>query len=147
VAGAGRCRHEESFVPDTLVFIAGLTQLGIALSSLLLPRILGWREQVARLEPLTRHVFWTYACYILGTNLFFAGISLLAPSLLTDGTPLARLLSAFITIYWGARVLIQLFAYGAAKPAGWFYWLADKAFLIAFAFCAAVYGGVALMLW
>jgi hypothetical protein len=134
-------------MPDTLVFVAGLTQLGIALSSLLLPRMLGWREQILRLEPLTRQVFWTYACYILGTNLFFAGVSLLAPSLLTDGTPLARLLCAFITVYWGARVGIQLFASGGTRPSGWFYWLGDKAYLIAFVFCTAVYGGVALKLW
>lgn len=132
---------------DTLVFLAGLVQLGIALSSLALPRILGWREQVARLEPLTRHVFWTYACYIFGINVFFAALSLLAPHLLTDGTPLARTVCGLITAYWGARVLIQLFAYSGAKPQGWFYAVADVAFLLAFAFCTVVYGGVAARLW
>ena len=132
---------------DMLVFLAGLTQLGIALSSLLLPRILGWREQIAKLEPLTRHVFWTYAGYILGMNLFFAGLSILAPQLLTEGTPLARTISGLITVYWGARVLIQLFSYSGSKPQGWFYKVADVAFLVAFVFCTAVYGGVALLLW
>ena len=73
------------------VFYAGATQLGIAMSSLFLPRILGWRQQIARLEPLTQHVFWTYAAYILCTNLFFAGVSMLTPQILTDGTTLARL--------------------------------------------------------
>ena len=128
---------------DRLVFLAGLTQLLIALSSLALPRILGWREQTQRLEPLTRHVFWTYAAYILGTNLSFAAVSMLAPHLLTDGTPLARLVSGFITVYWGARVLIQIFSYRQAKPEGAFYAFADVVFLLAFIFCTTVYGAVA----
>ena len=132
---------------DTLVLTAGLVQLGIALSSLALPRMLGWREQIARLEPLTAHVFWTYAAYIFCTNLFFAGISIFATDLLTEGTPLARIVCGFITAYWGARVLIQLFAYSGSKPSGWFYKLADVGFLLAFAFLTAVYGGVTLQLW
>ncbi len=129
---------------NDLVFYAGATQLGIALSSLVLPRILGWREQIPKLDPLTQHVFWTYACYILGTNLFFAGVSMLAPHILTDGTTLARTVCGFITTYWGARVLIQIFAYRAAKPKGWFFVFADWAFLFAFAFLTFVYGKVTL---
>ena len=65
---------------DDLVFYAGATQLGIALSSLFLPKILDWKGQTARLDELTRHVFWTYACYIFGTNLFFAGVAMVAPA-------------------------------------------------------------------
>ena len=128
------------------VFYAGATQLGIAMSSLFLPRILGWRQQIARLEPLTQHVFWTYAAYILCTNLFFAGVSMLTPQILTDGTTLARTLCGFITAYWGARVLIQIFSYRAAKPTGWFYVAADWTFLAAFLFCTLVYGNVAFAL-
>ena len=124
---------------ETFVFWAGATQLFIALVSLALPRILGWREQTARLEPLTRHVFWTYAAYIFCTNLFFAGISMFRPQMLVDGSVLARTVTGFITAYWGARVLIQLFAYRAAKPKGWFYLLADVGFLLAFVFLTAVY--------
>ena len=131
---------------DNLVFYAGAMQLGIALSSLILPRILGWRQQIQRLEPLTQHVFWTYAAYILCTNLFFAGVSMLAPEILTDGTTLARTLSGFITAYWGARVLIQIFSYRQQKPAGSFYVAADWAFLLAFLFLTLVYGKVAFAL-
>lgn len=129
---------------ENLVFWAGVTQLGIALSSLALPRILGWREDTAQLQPLTRHVFWTYAAYIFATNLFFAGTSMFAPGLLADGSPLARLVCGFITAYWGGRVLIQVFAYRGARPPGRFYLLAELAFLLAFVFLTAVYGTAAL---
>ncbi|MGK0302190.1 MAG: hypothetical protein ACI89X_003072 [Planctomycetota bacterium] len=137
---------QDDFMMNDMVFYAGATQLGIALSSLFLPRILDWRGQTAKLDPLTKHVFWTYACYIFGTNLFFAGISMLAPHLLTDGTTLARTISGFITTYWGARVLIQIFAYRAAKPKGWFFVLADWGFLLAFMFLTFAYGMVTLAL-
>lgn len=129
---------------ETFVWWAGAAQLGVALASLALPRILGWRQQIARLEPLTRHVFWTYAAYIFCTNLFFAAVSLAAPQLLTDGTPLARCLAGFITAYWGARVVIQVFAYRAAKPPGRFYQVADVVFLLLFVFLTAVYGAAAI---
>lgn len=131
---------------NELVFYAGATQLGIALSSLFLPKILDWKGQTAKLDELTRHVFWTYACYIFGTNLFFAGVSMLAPEVLTDGTTLARTVCGFITAYWGARVLIQIFAYRGAKPAGAFYVFADWGFLLAFVFLTFVYGKVTLAL-
>ncbi|MFN3244183.1 MAG: hypothetical protein ACE37K_21940 [Planctomycetota bacterium] len=130
---------------ETFVFAAGATQLGIALASLALPRILGWREQTARLEPLTRHVFWTYAVYIFCTNMFFAGVSMLRPELLTDGTPLARTFCGFVTAYWGGRVAIQLFAYRQARPKGWFFALADIGFLLAFVFLTAVYATAMLV--
>ncbi|MFK7741762.1 MAG: hypothetical protein AB8H80_15695 [Planctomycetota bacterium] len=125
---------------ETFIFWAGVLQLLIVLSSLALPRILGWREQTARLDELTRHIFWTYAAYICCTNLFFAGISMLNPQMLTDGTVLARTVAGFITAYWGARVLIQLFAYSGAKPQGWFFRAADVGFLFAFMFLTGVYG-------
>jgi hypothetical protein len=40
----------------TLILLAGAGQLGIALSSLFIPRVLRWREQVAVLRPLTRQI-------------------------------------------------------------------------------------------
>lgn len=91
------------------LMVAGFGQLGLALGSLALPRILRWREDTARLRPLTREVFWTYAAYIWVTNLCFGVLSLGAPEWLLDGTPLSRALSAYIAAYWGARLVLQLF--------------------------------------
>ena len=71
---------------DTLVILAGLAQIAVALGSLLIPRQLGWKEQTAKLDGLTRQVFWTYAGYILGTNVFFGVLSVFAAPWLTDGS-------------------------------------------------------------
>ena len=128
----------------TLVTLAGLGQLALAAASLAIPRTLGWRAETARLRPLTRQVFWTYAAYIWGTNVSFGLLSALRPAWLCDGAPLARAVAAFIALYWGARVGVQFFYYDrAAAPPGRLYKLAEAAMVALFAALALVYGGVA----
>jgi hypothetical protein len=91
------------------VVLAGLGQLGLALGSLAIPRVLGWREQAAALPRLTRQVFWTYAAYIWATNVSLGALSTFAPGSLLDRTPLARAVCGYTAAYWGARFAIQLF--------------------------------------
>lgn len=93
------------------VVLAGLSQLGLAIGSLAIPRVLGWREQVAALPRLTRQVFWTYAAYIWATNVSLGTLSALAPGWLLDRAPLARAVCGYTAAYWGARLAIQLFWY------------------------------------
>jgi hypothetical protein len=130
-----------------LLLVAGLGQIALALGSLWLPRMLRWREQVARLEPLTARVFWVYACYILGTNLWLGGVSALAPDLLLDRSALARVVAAYALVYWGARLLIQNLWFRGVAPKGRGYALADAAITLGFLLCTGVYGAIAFDLW
>ena len=82
----------------TLVFLAGVGQLCLVAASLLIPRVLRWRDDVAQLRPLTRQVFWTYAAYIWSTNLFFGIISVTMPAQLAAGGPLSLAVSVFIAV-------------------------------------------------
>jgi hypothetical protein len=91
----------------TSLILAGLAQLAIAMTSLLIPRLLDWPKETRLLSPLTRRVFWTYAGYILGTNLWFAALAIGWPSQLASGTPLAALVTGFIAAYWLVRIIIQ----------------------------------------
>lgn len=127
-----------------LVVAAGAGQLALAAASLAIPRALGWREETARLRPLTRRVFWTYAGYILGFHVAFGLISVLAPDLLLDGSPLATGVSAFIAVYWGVRLVLQ-FAWfrGAGVPAGLRYRLAEAALVALFVALTLIYGAAA----
>src|SRR6516165_6984674 len=104
---------------QALIFIAGIGQIVLVLASLAIPRLLHWCEDTAKLRPLTRQVFWTWAAYICFTNFCFGLVSLCAPAWLLDRSPLAATVSAFIAVYWGARLVIQ-FAYfdRKAAPAG-----------------------------
>ena len=129
----------------TLLILAGLGQLGLALGSLTLPRILRWSEDTAHLRPLTRQVFWTYAAYIWATNVCFGLLSTFEPGWLLDRSPLARAVAGYITAYWGARLLIQFFCFHrSGAPPGAAYKIAEASLVTLFVFLTVVYGFAAM---
>src|SRR5262245_9581161 len=124
----------------TLVLIAGVGQLVLALASLAIPRVLRWGEETAKLRPLTRQVFWTYAGYIWFTNLCFGLVSL-APAWLLDRSPLAACVTGFIAAYWAARVLIQFVYFDRSDaPPGLAVRLAEAGLVGLFVYLTLVYG-------
>lgn len=128
-----------------LVILAGVCQLALALASLAIPRVLRWSDETAKLRPLTRQVFWTYAAYIWATNVSFGLISTLAPRSLLDRSTLARAVCGFIALYWAARLLIQLFWFDRKDaPSGAIFKAAEIALTASFAFLAVVYACAAI---
>jgi hypothetical protein len=125
----------------SLLVLAGVGQLALAAASLAIPRVLGWREETARLSPLTRRVFWVYAAYIWSFHVGFGLLSLLAPQWLLERSPLAAAACGFIALYWGARLILQfaLFDRGA-PPRATVFRLAEGALVALFVYLLAVYG-------
>lgn len=129
----------------TLVVLAGLGQLALAAASLAIPRVLGWRAETAKLRPLLRQVFWTYAAYIWGINLSFGLLSTFAPAWLLDRSPLAGAVAGFIAVYWGARVVVQFVYFDRTDvPGGPGVRLAEAALIALFLYLTVVYAVVAL---
>lgn len=127
-----------SFLP-TLILVAGIGQLLLIVASLAIPRVLGWRDETAKLRPLTRQVFWTYAIYIWCTNLAFGLVSL-RPDWLLDGAPLAACVTGFITAYWIGRLAIQFFYFDRSDaPQGRHVQVAEVALVTLFVYLSAVY--------
>jgi len=123
-----------------LILAAGIGQLVLAVVSLSVPRVLGWREDTAKLLPLTRQVFWAYAAYIWGAHIAFGLLSTLAPGLLVDGSSLAGLACAFIALWWGARLALQFLAFDrGARPPGAVFVAAEVALVSGFAAFAGIY--------
>ncbi|MBY0528136.1 MAG: hypothetical protein K2R98_32365 [Gemmataceae bacterium] len=129
----------------TLIVLVGIGQLVLVAASLAIPCVLQWSAETAKLRPLTRQVFWTYAGYIWTTNLCFGLVSTLAPTWLLDRSPLAGAVASFITLYWGARLVIQ-FAYfdRTDVPPGMPTRLAEAALVGLFLYLTLVYGSAAL---
>lgn len=125
----------------TLLILAGLAQLGLALVSLGVPRVLRWREELRALSPLNRHIFWVYAAYILLTNVAFGVLTLVWSSEIARGDGLAAGFAAFVAVYWLLRFAIQ-FAVFARPPGAWFT-VAHWVFAALFAFLGAVYAAAA----
>jgi hypothetical protein len=122
-----------------LVLAAGIGQLVLVVASFAIPRVLRWREDTAKLRPLTRQVFWTYAVYIWCTNLAFGLVSL-RPHWLLDRSPLAACVAGFISAYWLGRVLIQFFYFDRSDaPSGPLVRLAEVALVGLFVYLSLVY--------
>jgi hypothetical protein len=130
---------------EVAIILAGLAQLAIASSSVFIPWLLGWREETARLRPLTRQVFWTYAGYILLIHVAFGTLSLLAPRALTDGSTLARAVCGFIAVYWTVRLVLQFAVFDRSVNTRPLYRFAEMAYVSAFAYLAVVYSAAAVL--
>lgn len=125
--------------------LAGFVQLAIAASSLLIPRMLGWRQDVARLKPLTARVFWTYAGYIFSTNVAFGLLSALMPARLAEHSPLAIAVTAFMATYWLSRLVIQFALFDRVEAANApLFRVARLLYITAFASLTAVYALTAI---
>jgi hypothetical protein len=123
----------------TAIFLAGLTQIAIAASSLAIPGVLHWREETARLLRLTRQVFWVYAGYIFSTNLAFGLLATLAPATLIDRSPLAAAVAGFIAVYWLARVGVQFAVYDRSAASRPLFVVAEILYVLAFLYLGIVY--------
>jgi hypothetical protein len=125
---------------ETLVRLAGIGQLLLVIASPAIPRVLGWRQEVSGLRPLTRQVFWTWAAYVWLTHLCFGLLSTFGAALLVDGTPLAGLVSSFIAAWWSARLVIQFTYFDrSAAPPGRIYKVGEAALVLLFVVLGSVY--------
>ena len=100
---------------ETILRSCGVLHLGILVASALVPSTLDWRNELAKLRPLSRQLIWVHGVFIVLVIVAFAMISLLLPNDLASGTPLARAVCAFVSIFWLARLVVQFFVFDA-KP-------------------------------
>lgn len=121
--------------------IAGAGHFALCAGSLAIPRALGWRDDLARLRPINRQIFWVYAVYVYCFHLSFGVLALFGAALLLDGSVLAASVCGFIAVYWLARLVIQ-FAYmdRSAAPPGLRYKLAEAALVAGFLAFSGVFG-------
>jgi hypothetical protein len=129
---------------ETLLWAAGALQLVIAGANLFLPRILRYRENLARVSPMVREIFLVHSGYIVLMLVAFGIISIAFAPDLAGGSGLGRFLSAFLALFWGLRIPVQV-AYDPAIRRK--YRLFDAAFLAALICLASTYLLAALELW
>jgi hypothetical protein len=91
--------------------LAGALHLFVACANFALPKILSYRENLAKVTPIIREIFFVHALYIV---LVLVGIGLLClffPGDLAGSSRLGRFLSGFLAIFWSLRVVIQFCFY------------------------------------
>jgi hypothetical protein len=121
--------------------LAGIGQIMLIIGSLAIPKILHWQQELNKVRPLIKQMFWTYAAYILVINLCFGLVSLFAYRDLTNGSTLAVLINGFIAVYWISRVLIQFFYFDRSDfPDGKLHKLGEAVLVLLFIGLSIVYG-------
>jgi len=89
---------------------AGIILLCITLANFFAPKKMRWTVNLEKTEPVFRQVFIIHCVFLLGGVVAMALLCLLAPEwLFIDG--LGRALAGFMALFWGARVLVQIFYY------------------------------------
>jgi hypothetical protein len=129
---------------ELLLWVAGALQMVIAAANLLLPRILRYRENLARMSPMVREIFLVHSGYIVLVLIAFGTISLVFAPDLAGGSRLGRFLSAFLAVFWLLRLPVQL-AYDPAVRRK--YRPFDVAFLVALLYLGGTYLLAALEVW
>lgn len=131
---------------EILLRLAGFIQFTILIASALVPRVLDWRANLALLHPFLRSLFWVYGAFIVLIIVSFGTLTLLDAGAMAAGEPVARSLSAFIAIFWLARLAVQWFVFDCRAfltnrllTAGY------HSLTLAFIYLTVIYGWAALV--
>lgn len=91
----------------TWIVLAGLAHLGLVAVGSQVPRAFRWREDLARLGPANRRLFWVYGAFIVLANFGFGALSLAYATELAAGHGVAGGFALFLGVYWTARLVTQ----------------------------------------
>lgn len=123
---------------ETVLQLAAMAQLAIAILNLFLVRLLNWRGEVAKMPVLLREVFHVHMWFISITLLIFGAITFrFAPQLATGGGEIGRWLAGGIGLFWAIRAVLQTTYYSSS------HWRGNPGRTVAHATLLAVYGGFA----
>ena len=127
--------------PEYLIIIGGVLHFFTLIASAMVPKTLDWKGELAKLMPFLRTLFWVYGAFIVLTIFAFGLLSVLYPKELASGAGLARGLCAFIAIFWGVRLVVQLFVFDASEfLTTWYFKLGYHVLTVTFIYQTAAYG-------
>jgi len=128
----------------TLIFLAGLGQLGVLVASALVPFQLKWKSELAILSRLHRQMYWVYGGYVVLAIVAFGLISLFNARELASGSGLARGVCGYIAVFWGIRLALQWVFDVKEHLSAWWLRLGYYILTILFAGFTLLYGLAAL---
>ena len=96
------------------MILAGLAHFGMVAVGVGVPRAFGWSEDLAKLRPANRKLFWVYGAFIVLANLGFGGVTLACPAEIAEGRGAAGAFALMVGLYWTARLAVQVFVFTGA---------------------------------
>ena len=94
-----------------LIVLAGAAHFGMVAVGLQVPRVFGWREDLAKLSAANRRLFWVYGLFIVLANVGFGALSLAYPAEIAAGKGAAGGFALLAGLYWLARLVVQYAAF------------------------------------
>lgn len=91
----------------TWIMLAGLAHLGLVAVGSQVPRAFRWKEELARLGPANRRLFWVYGVFIVLANIGFGALSMAYAGEVAAGRGVAGGFALFLGVYWTARLVTQ----------------------------------------
>ena len=91
----------------TLIFAAGIGQLGVLVASALVPLRLNWQEVFQPLPKLHRQMYWVYGGYVVLAIVAQGLVSSICSGELAGGSGLARGVCGYMAVFWGVRLGLQ----------------------------------------
>ena len=130
---------------ENLILVGGLLHAATLIGSAQVPREMKFKEELPKLNPLLRHWVLTAGGYIVLNILAFAVLAIFYRHELASGSPLARAVCGYIAIFWGIRLVIQLFVFDA-RPylRNWFLTIGFHGLTAVFAYHTIVFGWAAI---
>ena len=127
--------YPSSLVP--WIWAAGAIHLALAAANFLLPGILDYRGNLARMKPIIKQIFVVHSIYLVLILLIFSAACFFFAADLAGASALGRFLCAAMAFFWLLRVPLQLFYYDPElrrqRRAG------DLAYTLAVSFLAVVF--------
>ena len=133
--------------PELLILVGGVLHFFTLIASAMVPKTLDWKGELAKLMPFLRTLFWVYGAFIVLTILAFGLLSVLHYRELgsDNPTPLARSLCAFIAIFWGVRLVVQLFIFDVREfLTTWYFKVGYHLLTVTFIYQTVAYGYCAI---
>lgn len=128
--------------------LAGFGHFAILSATALVPSVLDWKNALKVLPPFLRTLFWVYGGFIVVTIIGFGTLTLCNIHEMAAGRTAARSLAGFISMFWGLRLVVQLFVFDARAYLTHFWLkLGDHVLTLAFVFFTIIYGMAALRLF
>jgi hypothetical protein len=122
------------------VWIAGALHLVVASANIFAFRKFRYLEHLQSVPLVLRQVFLVQNAYIMFVQVGLAFLCLFFAEELISGRPMCRAIGGFLALFWGSRVVLQLFYYDRElRRANRFF---DVLFLLADGYLAVVFAVV-----
>ena len=124
-------------MPPSFIHVAGALHLVVASANIFAFGKFRYLDHLHNVPLVLRQVFLVQNAYIMLVQVGFALMCFFFADDLTSGMGLGRAMAGFLAVFWGSRVLLQLFYYDReTRRANRFF---DVLFLLADGYLAAVF--------